>query len=41
MFVTNFNGPSVSQYAVTPSTGALTVQQAIPTDNYPWGVAVK
>ena len=41
MFVTNFNGPSVSQYAITPSTGALTVQQAIPTDNYPWGVAVK
>ena len=43
LFVTNFNGlpPSVSQYAITPATGALTVQQPIPTDNYPWGVAVK
>jgi 6-phosphogluconolactonase (cycloisomerase 2 family) len=41
LFVTNFNGPSVSQYAVTPATGALTVQPVIATDNYPWGVAVK
>ena len=42
MFVTNFNAPSsVSQYAVTPATGALTAQPNIPTDNYPWGVAVK
>lgn len=41
LFVTNYNGPSVSQYAVTPATGALTTQQAIQTDNYPWGVAVK
>jgi 6-phosphogluconolactonase (cycloisomerase 2 family) len=41
MFVTNFNGPSVSQYSVTPATGALSVLPAIQTDNYPWGVAVK
>jgi 6-phosphogluconolactonase (cycloisomerase 2 family) len=41
LFVSNSNGPSVSQYAVTPATGALTVQPAIPTDNYPSGVAVK
>lgn len=42
MFVTNFNSPSsVSQYAITPATGALTAQPNIPTDNYPWGVAVK
>ena len=41
LFVTNFNGPSVSQYSITPATGALTVLPAIQTDNYPWGVAVK
>ena len=41
LFVTNFNGPSVSQYSITPSTGALTVLPAIQTDNYPFGVAVK
>jgi 6-phosphogluconolactonase (cycloisomerase 2 family) len=41
MFVTNFNGPSVSQYSITPATGALSVLPAIQTDNYPWGVAVK
>lgn len=41
LFVTNFNSASVSQYAITPATGALTVGQAIQTDNYPWGVAVK
>jgi 6-phosphogluconolactonase (cycloisomerase 2 family) len=43
MFVTNFGsstlgGNTVSQYAITPATGALSVQQAIQTDNYPWGV---
>jgi 6-phosphogluconolactonase (cycloisomerase 2 family) len=46
MFVTNFGsallgGSTVSQYAITPATGALTAQPAIPTDNLPWGVAVK
>jgi 6-phosphogluconolactonase (cycloisomerase 2 family) len=45
MFVTNFGsaspGGTVSQYAITPATGALTAQPAIPTDNLPWGVAVK
>ena len=46
MFVTNFGssslgGNTVSQYAITPATGALSVEQAIQTDNYPWGVAVK
>jgi 6-phosphogluconolactonase (cycloisomerase 2 family) len=41
MFVTNYNSASVSQYAITPATGLLTAQQAISTDNYPWGVAVK
>jgi len=46
MFVTNFGsttvgGNTVSQYAVTPATGALTPLPAIQTDNYPWGVAVK
>lgn len=41
MFVTNYNSASVSQYAITPATGLLNAQQAIGTDNYPWGVAVK
>jgi DNA-binding beta-propeller fold protein YncE len=46
MFVTNFGssslgGNTVSQYAITPATGALAAEQAIQTDNYPWGVAVK
>jgi 6-phosphogluconolactonase (cycloisomerase 2 family) len=41
LFVTNYNPPTVSQYSITPATGALSVQPAFPTDNYPWGVAVK
>jgi 6-phosphogluconolactonase (cycloisomerase 2 family) len=41
LFVSNFNGPSISQYAITPASGALTAQPVIPTDNYPMGVAVK
>lgn len=46
MFVTNYGsgslgGNTVSQYAITPSTGGLTTQPVINTDNYPWGVAVK
>jgi hypothetical protein len=46
MFVTNYGsgslgGNTVSQYAITPSTGGLTAQPVIDTDNYPWGVAVK
>jgi len=41
LFVTNLNSATVSQYAITPATGALTAQQAISTDNSPWGVAVK
>src|ERR1700689_2864140 len=40
MFVSDFGsttvgGSSVSQYAITPSTGALVPQPAIQTDNYP------
>jgi 6-phosphogluconolactonase (cycloisomerase 2 family) len=41
MFVTNLNSTNVSQYAVTPSSGALVPQAAFQTDNFPWGVAVK
>ena len=46
MFVSNFGsiaqgGSTVSQYSITPATGALAVGQAIQTDNYPFGVAVK
>jgi len=46
MFVTNFGssslgGNTVTQYLVTPQSGALTVQPPVQTDNYPWGVAVK
>jgi DNA-binding beta-propeller fold protein YncE len=41
MFVSNFNTANVSQYSITPATGALTVESPIGTDNQPWGVAVK
>jgi 6-phosphogluconolactonase (cycloisomerase 2 family) len=41
LFVTNFNPPSVSQYSITPATGALSVLPTIDTDNYPFGVAVR
>jgi hypothetical protein len=46
LFVANHGTPAVggntvSQYAITPETGALSAQPAIQTDNYPWGVAVK
>jgi len=41
MFVSNHSGPSVSQYSITPATGALSAAAPIQTDNYPWGVAVK
>jgi Lactonase, 7-bladed beta-propeller len=41
LFVTNYNAATVSQYSVTPATGALSVAPTIATDNYPWGVAVK
>jgi 6-phosphogluconolactonase (cycloisomerase 2 family) len=41
MFVTNFLSQSVSQYSITPATGALSVLPTITTDNYPFGVAVK
>jgi 6-phosphogluconolactonase (cycloisomerase 2 family) len=41
MFVTDFNQAEVSQYSITPATGALTAVIPIQTDNYPWGVAVK
>lgn len=46
LFVANFGtgsvgGSTVSQYSITPATGALTVLPAIQTDNLPFGVAVK
>jgi DNA-binding beta-propeller fold protein YncE len=41
VFVTNLNSMNVSQYALAPSTGTLTPQPAIQTDNNPWGIAVK
>jgi len=41
MFVTNYQSASVSQYSITPATGALSVLPTITTDNYPFGVAVK
>ena len=45
LFVANFGtgvgGSSVSQYSVTPATGALNALPVIQTDNYPFGVAVK
>jgi 6-phosphogluconolactonase (cycloisomerase 2 family) len=41
MFVSNFSSASVSQYSITPATGALTAEAPIDTDNLPFGVAVK
>jgi len=41
LFVTNYGSASVSQYSITPATGALSVLPTITTDNYPFGVAVK
>ncbi|HKT88941.1 MAG TPA: beta-propeller fold lactonase family protein [Candidatus Sulfotelmatobacter sp.] len=41
MFVANFGGATVSQYSITPGTGTLSGAAPIPTDNYPFGVAVK
>ena len=46
MFVTNYGfngtgGNTVSQYSITPATGALGTLPTIETDNYPFGVAVK
>jgi 6-phosphogluconolactonase len=41
MFVTNLNSANLSEYAITPATGALTPQPTVETDNFPWGVAVK
>jgi 6-phosphogluconolactonase (cycloisomerase 2 family) len=41
MFVSNYGSASVSQYSITPATGALSVLPTLQTDNSPWGVAVK
>jgi len=41
MFVSNLNSGSVSQYSITPATGALAAAAPITTDNLPYGVAVK
>ena len=41
LFVTNYGSQSVSQYSITPASGALSVLPTITTDNYPFGVAVK
>jgi 6-phosphogluconolactonase (cycloisomerase 2 family) len=41
LFVTNYQSASVSQYSITPATGAMSLVSTITTDNYPFGVAVK
>jgi len=41
LFVANFNSATISQYSITPSTGALSGLPVTSTDNQPWGVAVK
>jgi len=41
LFVANFESATLSQYSITPATGALLPLPATTTDNYPWGVAVK
>jgi 6-phosphogluconolactonase (cycloisomerase 2 family) len=41
LFVADYGAATVSQYSITPATGALSPLSTIQTDNYPWGVAVK
>jgi 6-phosphogluconolactonase (cycloisomerase 2 family) len=41
LFVANFQAGTLSQYSITPLTGALAAGPVTTTDNYPWGVAVK
>jgi DNA-binding beta-propeller fold protein YncE len=41
LFVTNQLSASLSEFSITPVSGALTPAPSIPTDNSPWGVAVK
>ena len=41
MFVSNFNSGTVSQFSITPATGALSPFPDITTDNQPTGIAVK
>jgi 6-phosphogluconolactonase (cycloisomerase 2 family) len=41
LFVANFNSQSISEYVITPSSGALGALATTQTDNFPWGVAVK
>ena len=41
LFVSNYAAATVSQYSITPATGALSLLPVIQTDNSPWGVAVK
>ncbi len=41
LFVTNFSAGTMSEYSITPASGALTPQPPVFTDNYPSGVAVK
>lgn len=41
LFVANFNSASLSQYSITPASGALSVLPAVTTDNLPLSVAVK
>jgi 6-phosphogluconolactonase (cycloisomerase 2 family) len=41
LFVANYGSASVSQFSITPATGALSALPVIGTDNSPWGVAVK
>jgi len=42
LFVTNYVSATVSQFIITPVSGVLTpAGTGIPTDNFPWGVAVK
>ena len=42
LFVTDHDAATLTEYAVTPTTGALSaVASPVTTDDYPWGVAVK
>jgi 6-phosphogluconolactonase (cycloisomerase 2 family) len=41
LFVANYQSATLSQYSITPASGALNPLPGTTTDNYPWGVAVK
>lgn len=41
LFVANFGSQNMSEFSIVPNTGVLSASPTVPTDNWPWGVAVK